>query len=197
MDELFIPTKLGRVFGKVSGDPEAPLILAIHGWSQRNGWHSWEPLMGPLADAGYRVVSVDMPGWGGSDPVAPAVMLGPDAVAVTAEIVTNLGYENAVLMGKSWGGGVALSLALSKPGLVSRLLLTAPAFPDLNALIALTQPVLMAWAEDDPVISFDTAAKITAVVPDIQFVGYPHGGHSAAQKNAVDFAARAVAFLKQ
>ena len=152
--------------------------------------------MVPLADAGFRVVSVDMPGWGGSAPVAPSVMLGPDAAAVTAEMVSRLGYETAVVMGKSWGGGVALSLALSRPGLVSRLILTAPAFTDLNALNSLKQPVLMAWAEDDPVIPYDTAAQITAAVPDMQFVSYPHGGHSAAQNNAVDFAERAVAFLR-
>jgi hypothetical protein len=24
-----------------------PLVLGLHGWSQRNGWHTWEPLIAP------------------------------------------------------------------------------------------------------------------------------------------------------
>ena len=66
MDDIFIKLELTTVYGKLAGDPANPLLLGIHGWSQRNGWHTWEPLMAPLADAGYCVVSVDMPGWGDS-----------------------------------------------------------------------------------------------------------------------------------
>ncbi|MEJ2746901.1 MAG: hypothetical protein P8183_03145, partial [Anaerolineae bacterium] len=68
MEDIWIETEYGKVFAKAAGPRDGRFLLGIHGYSQRNGWHTWEPLMAPLAKAGFRVVSVDMPGWGQSVP---------------------------------------------------------------------------------------------------------------------------------
>ena len=86
MEELLLNTRFGKVFAKSTGDRSAPLILAIHGWSRRNGWHTWEPLMAPMAAAGYRVVSVDMPGWGQSLPATPGTLSIEDAVSMAIDL---------------------------------------------------------------------------------------------------------------
>jgi pimeloyl-ACP methyl ester carboxylesterase len=193
MEDLFIETQFGTVFGKSAGRQGDPLVLGIHGYSQRNGWQTWQPLMAPLAEAGYWVVSLDMPGWGQS--VVQRPLDNDDYVAVIIAILDKLEAETAVLLGKSWGGGIALEAALQYPERISHLILTAPARRNLDPLAELSQPVLLAWAEDDQVIPYKYAAAYTEKIPDIQLETYPTGGHSAAPKNVEDFAPKAIKFL--
>ena len=192
LHEIKIQTARGEIYGRMSGPASGPLVLGVHGWSQRNGWHTWRALMSPLAEAGFRVISVDMPGWG----VSPAWEKTPDKTAVAA-MLDELETEAEALMGKSWGGGIALDFALTSPGRVRKLILTAPAFRGEPAdLGRLSQPVLMAWAEDDTVIPLSRGEALAEAIPTCALERYPTGGHSAAQNNADDFAPKAVAFLK-
>jgi pimeloyl-ACP methyl ester carboxylesterase len=197
LDQLVITTSFGNVFAMSAGSASAPLVLAIHGWSQRNGWHTWESLMAPLGAAGFHVVSVDMPGWGKSVTDEPGPLVGERAETAVLEILDGLDAQTAVLMGKSWGGGVALSVALNKPERVDKLILTAPAFRELDRLPNVSQPVLLAWAQDDPVIPYSNAARYVEALAAVQFETYATGGHSAAPKNASDFAPKAIAFLRR
>ncbi len=197
MDDVYIKLQTTTVYGKLAGEPTAPLVLGIHGLSQRNGWQTWEPLMTPLADAGFCVVSVDMPGWGASPPLDALPLGGERAAQVVVDIMNGLMKATAVLMGKSWGGGVAIETALAFPERVGGLILTAPAFRQTARLAALSQPVLLAWAEDDPVIPFANTAVYRDAVPSIQLATYSTGGHSAAQKNVAQFAPLAIAFLRE
>lgn len=195
LENVYIKLQTTTVFGKLAGDPADPLILGLHGWSQRNGWHTWQPLMEPLAAGGYCVVAVDMPGWGES-PALDALPLGGErAVQVVINIMNGLQKETAVLFGKSWGGGVAISTALTYPKRISKLILTAPAYRYPQRLPELQQPVLLAWAEDDATIPIYVADAFATAVPDINIIRYPSGGHSAAPNNAADFAKQALKFL--
>ena len=194
MNEIWIETQSGKVYGRTAGN--GPLVLGLHGWSQRNGWHTWEPLMAPLAGAGFRVVSVDLPGWGQTPPPASGKLTTEGAIALVSALVDALEAERATLMGKSWGGGVALQVALAEPARVEKLILTAPAFRDFQRLGELEVPVLLAWAKDDNVIPVRYADAYLERVPDIRLETYETGGHSAAQKNVEDFAPKAVEFLR-
>ncbi len=196
MKDIWIETEYGKVFGMADGPVNGRFILAIHGYSQRNGWHTWEPLMAPLAEAGFRIVSVDMPGWGQSTPTQGPVK-GDGAARCALQILDGLAVEKAVLMGKSWGGNVAVVTAVTRPTLITHLILTAPALRDVEQAKQLTQPVLLAWAEDDPVIPFAYAARLAAAIPTYQLETYPTGGHSAAPNNAADFTPKAVRFLRE
>ncbi len=194
MEAIWIDIPSGRVFGMTAGD--GPLVLGLHGWSQRNGWHTWEPLIEPLATGGFRVVSVDMPGWGNSPAVGDGRLSSEQAVDVVLALLDGLGAETAALMGKSWGGGVALRTALDYSKRITKLILSAPAFRDFGRLEHLPQPVLLAWAEDDDVIPIGHAETYTDHVPDIRLETYESGGHSAAPENADDFAPKVISFLK-
>jgi hypothetical protein len=50
MNELTLSTTGSAESMPTAAGATAPLVLGLHGWSQRNGWHTWEPLMPPLAD---------------------------------------------------------------------------------------------------------------------------------------------------
>ena len=195
LQELLIDTSYGKVFGMSAGDPDFQLILGIHGMSQRNGWHTWEPLLHPLAETGYFATSVDMPGWGKSRLVNASNLSMAGAVTTAVDIINGLHKQPAIIMGKSWGGGVAFQVALEYPELVSKLIVTAPAYREIAKLHKLSQPVLMAWAHDDPVIPIRYAAEYVAAIPDIELVTYESGGHSAASNNAEEFSRRAISFL--
>ena len=194
MNDIWIDTPQGQIFGRTAGDSTAPLILGIHGWSQRNGWHTWEPLLAPLSAAGYRVIALDMPGWGQSDKWAKTA----GQSAITA-VLNSLGVDKAkALMGKSWGGGVSVAFALTFPERVEKLILTAPAVRGGGETFGrLTQPVLLAWAGDDPVIPIQNGRDLVQGLPTCEWVQYPTGGHNAAPENAVDFAAKAITFLQK
>jgi pimeloyl-ACP methyl ester carboxylesterase len=153
--------------------------------------------MEPLADAGFCVVSVDMPGWGKSSALDNVPLAGSRAVSIVIDLLNGLQKESAVLMGKSWGGGVAIKTALEEPERITGLILTAPALQNFAQLHELQSPVLMAWAEDDPVIPIAATDRYRAALPDMQLVTYATGGHSAAPKNAADFAPKAIQFLRE
>lgn len=189
MNPIEIPTPQGHIFGMSAGSADGrPFALCLHGRSQRNGWHSWQPVMKPLAEAGWRVVSVDMPGWGQSNPWEQF-----EPVEAVMAVLDGLGVETAVLCGKSWGGGVALETALRHSARVSHVVLTAPVFRgEMAELERLTQPMLMAWAQDDEVFPVSFTGLYTAVLPHLQLVVYPTGGHSAAMNNAAEFVPKMV-----
>lgn len=195
VNNCFVSTEFGQIFAAAAGEPARPLVLGLHGWSQRNGWRTWELLLLPLAAAGYYAVSVDMPGWGQSAPKQQETMTRETAVRVVMAVIDSLGYRQAALMGKSWGGGIALSLALTHPEGVTKLILTAPAFRELHELPNLQQPVLLTWAENDPVIPISYAAQFAQAMPNCTLVTYPTGKHSAAQKNVAAFSPEAIRFL--
>lgn len=81
---------------------------------------SFEPLAALLAKT-HRVVMIDLPGFGGSHPVAG----GLEAVADrTAEAIRGLQLaEKPVLLGNGYGGFVALQAVIRHPQLAARLVL--------------------------------------------------------------------------
>jgi pimeloyl-ACP methyl ester carboxylesterase len=79
----------------------------------------WEPQLGPLAAAGHRVVAPDLPGYG-DEPLLPG------EVDYVEHAASHLVGPSAVV-GCSFGGRIAVELAVHRPELVERLVLVAPA----------------------------------------------------------------------
>jgi poly(3-hydroxyalkanoate) depolymerase len=105
------------------GTPGTPPLLLC------NGIGASLELLQPFADAldpRRPVIRFDMPGIGGSPaPVIP-YHLGTLAPLV-AGLLDQLGYQQADVLGVSWGGGLAQQFALSRPDRVRRLVLVATA----------------------------------------------------------------------
>ncbi len=79
--------------------------------------------VGPLEDAGYDVAAPDLPGYGGSPPVAPDDYAVPALAERMRELAGDLGWSRFVLVGHSWGGAIACHLAAAHPELVRALVL--------------------------------------------------------------------------
>ncbi len=99
-----------------------PALLLIHGMF---GDHlDWEPVLEPLAQH-YRVIAIDLPGFGDSPKIAEEPSADLFVTAVTG-LLDQLGIERAVVAGNSFGGQVAMSLALAHPERVKKLVLVTP-----------------------------------------------------------------------
>lgn len=109
-----------ETWGPPSGEP----LLLIHGASSHIG--TWEPTIVPMLKDEFLLAAYDRPGMGftkerpaGSDTLAKQA-------AVAAGVIEQLGLNKPVVVAHSWGGAVALRLALDRPELVGGLVLIAP-----------------------------------------------------------------------
>jgi pimeloyl-ACP methyl ester carboxylesterase len=94
------------------------LVLLLHGFPEL-GW-SWRHQLGPLADAGFRVVAPDMRGFGGTS--APADVAAYDLDELAGDVLALMdayGRDRAVVVGHDWGAAVAWHAARAHPDRVS------------------------------------------------------------------------------
>lgn len=94
-----------------------PVVVLIHG--QPGSAQDWSRVI-PLLATHHRVIAVDRPGYRG-DPAPPTDWAG-NALALLA-MLDRLNIERFVVVGHSYGGGVALETALRAPDRVAHLVL--------------------------------------------------------------------------
>lgn len=109
----------------VDSDPSStkPVLLFVHGLSSYLGF--WEYQI-PAFTTDYRVIAIDLPGYGASDR-PDAAYTPPWFAQVLTGFMDELKVPSAVVIGHSMGGQVALTLALDAPERVDALVLAAPA----------------------------------------------------------------------
>jgi len=104
-----------------AGRSEAPPMILIHGFASSN--LVWSKVLLELADAGFRVIAPDLLGYGYSGkPRTLDYTIGSQAGMVVS-LLNELGIERAVVVGSSYGGAVAATIALDNPALVAKLIL--------------------------------------------------------------------------
>lgn len=108
-------------------DDPAPILL-LHGTS--DSLHTWDGWVPPLVQSGRRVIRVDMPGFGLTGPFPD----GDHRIAAYPRFLSHLldalAVDRVVVVGNSFGGQVALELALAEPARVERMVLVdALAYP--------------------------------------------------------------------
>lgn len=92
-------------------------VLLLHGWgADSSGFKSLEARLAP----NFRVVSLDLPGFGGSAAPSDAWSLR-DYVELTKEFMAALGLAEPAILGHSFGGRIAICLGAE--GLASKLIL--------------------------------------------------------------------------
>jgi len=110
-----------RVHYQEAGDENAPPMILIHGFISSN--LVWNETFLSLARAGFRVIAPDLPGYGYSDkPSDGQYTIDAQAYAVVG-LMDRLGIDQATIVGASYGGAVAATIALDYPERVTRLVL--------------------------------------------------------------------------
>lgn len=99
---------------------EGRAIVLLHGWGGSSA--SLEKLQDFLAGAGFKVINLDLPGFGESDiPTKPLKL--EDYVEYLAQTLTALKLEKPVLLGHSFGGKISMLYAKTYPNKISSLIL--------------------------------------------------------------------------
>ena len=109
-----------RIRTHVTGDPAHPPLLLLHGIGR--SLEDWAPQHDRLS-AEYRVISVDMPGFGLSDRLPEPVTLDSLAAGVEETVVALGERRPPHVMGNSLGGAVAMRMLVRDPARVAGLTL--------------------------------------------------------------------------
>lgn len=128
-DSRFVELNGIDVHYKLAGQGE-PVLVLLHGFGA--SLFSWREVIGPLSEAGT-VVAFDRPAFGLTERPMPDEWEGENPysraaqVELTIALLDELGVQEAVLVGNSAGGTIALLAALEHPERVGGLVLVDPA----------------------------------------------------------------------
>ena len=110
-----------RIHYQEAGVENAPAMILIHGFISST--MVWNEVFLPLAKAGFRVIALDLPGYGYSEkPRDAAYTIEAQARAVIG-LMDCLKVDKAIITGASYGGAIAATVALDYPERVEKLIL--------------------------------------------------------------------------
>lgn len=106
---------------RVADMGSGPAVLFCHGWPE--SWYSWRHQLKALADAGYRVIAPDMPGYGKTGKLPTIedyniLNLSKHVVGV----LDALQIDQAILIGHDWGAAIAWNTIQLYPERFTRLI---------------------------------------------------------------------------
>ncbi|MBA2501727.1 MAG: alpha/beta hydrolase [Pyrinomonadaceae bacterium] len=117
-----------RVHYQETGSEDAPTIILIHGFCAST--FVWSDVIAPVAEMGFRVIVPDLIGYGFSEkPRAARYTIDAQARMIVG-LMGELKIERAALVGSSYGGAVAATVALDHPQRVERLVLVGAVTDD-------------------------------------------------------------------
>jgi pimeloyl-ACP methyl ester carboxylesterase len=104
-----------------AGDPNSPPMVLLHGFASSN--LVWSKVLLPLAASGFRVIAPDLTGYGYSGKPRDFDYTIVSQAAMIVSFLRKLGIERTFLVGSSYGGAVAATIALDYPSVVEKLTL--------------------------------------------------------------------------
>ena len=139
----FVELTAGVTHYEIQGKADAGTVVLIHG--NAAPLVTWDRTIGPLCDAGFRVLRYDLFGHGFSD--RPDLRTYDRRLYNTqlADLLDALDIASPVrLVGTSQGGSIAACFAAENPRAVSRLALLAPFFDELPGSGSVTYRLMVA-----------------------------------------------------
>lgn len=123
-ETIDIPGSYGSTHLVVSGPPDAPALVLLHGG--RASLTMWSRNLADLRQA-HRVYAVDIIGQPGKSRANAKFQKRADLVPWFTELLDALHLARPNLVGQSYGGWFALAFALQRPERVNKLALISPA----------------------------------------------------------------------
>lgn len=117
----FVTVDGARIHFQEFGDRTNPTLVLIHGYTASA--YVWRLAAPTLATAGFHVVAVDLLGFGYSEKPRWFDYSITSQARMISRFMDRLGLGRAILVGSSYGGAVAATLALDYPERVEKLVL--------------------------------------------------------------------------
>jgi pimeloyl-ACP methyl ester carboxylesterase len=121
------------------GDQTNPTLILIHGFTAST--YVWQTVAPMLADQNFHVIAIDLLGFGFSQKPAWFEYSIVSQARMIERFMDRIGIGRAVLVGSSYGGAVASTVALDYPERVEKLVLVSAVVNDeakQNSLLRLT-----------------------------------------------------------
>lgn len=116
--------RVGHTEVVISEIGEGPPVLLIHGLA--GCWQNWLENMPAIAQAGYRAIAIDLPGFGGS-PMPHWRISMPAYGSLIAALAAERRLRDVTVIGNSMGGLIAADIGSRRPDWLSKLVLVSPA----------------------------------------------------------------------
>ncbi|MFZ0325215.1 MAG: alpha/beta hydrolase [Actinomycetes bacterium] len=179
-----------RFHAASSGD--GPLVLMLHGFPEN--WWAWRHQLVSFADAGYRVVALDLRGYGATDHT-PRGYDTPSLTADVAAVIRSLGSDHAHVVGHDWGGAIGWTLAAVHPQLVTSLVVVSAPHPRRLRSAVLRRPAQLAasaqslvfqspWAPERMLVK-DDARRVDELLHRWSAPGWPDAATSTFYRQAM------------
>src|SRR5829696_6790235 len=117
----FIDVDGVRVHYQEAGPAPAPALVLIHGFASST--LVWSKVFLKLAEAGFRVIALDLLGYGYSAKPRNGQYTIAGQAKLLTRLLDRLGIPRAIFIGSSYGGAVAATCALDCPDRVEKLIL--------------------------------------------------------------------------
>jgi abhydrolase domain-containing protein 14 len=174
-----------------AGAESGPCVLLLHGAAFSS--KTWEDLgtLTLLAQQGYRVVAVDLPGF------ADSSQAHADSDAFLADLMDALGLSRVAVVAPSMSGRFAFPLVSAHPERITAFVPMAPAglAASRTALAGSPVPTLVFWGSDDHVFPPAGADEILAAMPHSAKTILAGAGHACYLDQPSTFHERLLAFL--
>lgn len=148
------------------GPREGQILICMHGqptWS-----FLWRKMVGPLTDAGFRVIAPDLVGFGRSDkPMSQDDYTYANHVDWMGQWLTANDFTNATLVCQDWGGLIGLRMLTDAPDRFTRIVVANTGLPDNKLVKPEMSAMLEQMAPHVPLLSAaDLGAKMGSGAPD-------------------------------
>jgi len=135
------------------GDPADPIVVLMHG--EPSWCYLYRNVVGPLVDAGCRVIAPDLVGFGRSD---KPTQQGDHTYArhvnwMTRVLIDHLNINDAVMFGQDWGGLIGLRVVAEAPDRFAALVVANTGLPTGHGRLS------------DAFLQWQTFARETASFP--------------------------------
>jgi pimeloyl-ACP methyl ester carboxylesterase len=160
IDSLYVQVAGHRVHYLAQGPRNGPVVVLIHGLGSRA--EDWRYLAAFLANAGFRVYTPDLLGFGRSDHPADFSYSIQDEATIVVGFLDALGLKQVNLGGWSMGGWIVQFVALEHPERVSKLMLfdSAGLYAKPSFNIALFTPTTAAELDELDALLFPEPPKV-------------------------------------
>jgi abhydrolase domain-containing protein 14 len=182
----------GKLHMLVAGPEEGRPVLLLHGMRFHSG--TWQEIgtYRRLAEEGFRVVGLDLPGFGHSEEVEV------DREKFLAELLPVLGLDQPVIVAPSMSGGFAFPFLIHHPTGASGFVGVAPAGIDYyeSELGKIRVPTLIVWGEKDSMVPLAMGERMRNSIDGSRLIVLKGASHPAYLDRPEEFHQALIDFLK-